>query len=148
MRSVWVWFAAAALATAAIGASARAQTTIPREQPLVIKSTAGAELYRFYCSNCHGLDGRGRAAATEGGPSGPDLTRLAQPTGVFPRERVEAVIAHGSTRLASHGLTDMPVWGAIFRALDPSDARVKIRVDNLLDYLASIQEPCVGHGSR
>jgi hypothetical protein len=33
----------------------------------------------------------------------------------------------------------MPVWGPIFRALDPNDARTAVRLDNLVRYLESIQ---------
>jgi hypothetical protein len=35
----------------------------------------------------------------------------------------------------------MPVWGAIFRGLDPSDTMVEVRIGNLVQYLESIQEP-------
>jgi hypothetical protein len=30
--------------------------------------------------------------------------------------------------------------GVIFRALDPSDARVKVRIANLVSHIASIQQ--------
>jgi hypothetical protein len=33
----------------------------------------------------------------------------------------------------------MPVWGPTFRSLDPSDTRVKVRIANLVAYIASIQ---------
>jgi mono/diheme cytochrome c family protein len=32
----------------------------------------------------------------------------------------------------------MPVWGSMFRAFE-SDARTRVRIDNLVDYLASMQ---------
>ena len=41
--------------------------------------------------------------------------------------------------LLAHGSSDMPVWGPIFRALDPSDARVARRVDNIVEYVESLQ---------
>jgi hypothetical protein len=41
--------------------------------------------------------------------------------------------------LAAHGTTDMPIWGAIFRGLDPSDARVKVRLENVVEYVQSLQ---------
>lgn len=149
MRTARVSLAVMALAVI-VGAAAitLAQSTLPQQAPLVIKSTAGSELYRFYCSNCHGLDATGRPSVTEGGVAAPDLTVLARPSGVFPRDRVEAVIVHGTTKLPAHGLTDMPVWGAIFRALDPSDAMVRVRIDNLIEYLESIQNPPVRRGTE
>jgi hypothetical protein len=33
----------------------------------------------------------------------------------------------------------MPVWGPIFRALDPNDALVAVRIGNLVIFLESIQ---------
>jgi hypothetical protein len=33
----------------------------------------------------------------------------------------------------------MPVWGPIFRGLDPSDTRVNVRIANLVGYIESIQ---------
>ena len=32
--------------------------------PLVIKSTYGADLYKFYCSNCHGITAHGSGAVS------------------------------------------------------------------------------------
>jgi hypothetical protein len=40
---------------------------------------------------------------------------------------------------ASHGSADMPVWGPIFRSLDRSDARTRVRIANLVAYIESIQ---------
>jgi hypothetical protein len=33
----------------------------------------------------------------------------------------------------------MPVWGPIFRALDPNDTRTRVRIDAIVSYVASIQ---------
>jgi hypothetical protein len=33
----------------------------------------------------------------------------------------------------------MPVWGPIFRALDPNDATVAVRIANLVAFVESIQ---------
>src|SRR4051794_14199157 len=73
MRTVLVGMAA----VLALGAMSAAQTTVPREQPLAIKSMAGADLFKFYCSTCHGEDARGRRAVAPERPAGPDLTILA-----------------------------------------------------------------------
>ena len=118
--------------------SAQPQTHAPE---LLQKTTVGSELYRFYCASCHGLDGHGRTGT--GGIRTPssDLTLLSvRNGGTFPAARVRGVLEHGSRALPGHGPTDMPVWGAIFRALGPDDALVSARLDNLVAYLASIQQ--------
>jgi mono/diheme cytochrome c family protein len=136
---------AAALFVAAL--TCQAQAPVPREQPLILKSTVGAELYKFYCSNCHGGDARGRAAAAPARPAAPDLTILARTNGgVFPRDRVYDIVRHGSGSLAAHGGAGMPVWGAIFRGLEANDTLVEIRIANLVDYLQSIQDIELGRG--
>ncbi len=71
-----------------------------------------------------------------------DLTTIAARNGgVFPRARIEAFITNGpeARAVAAHGPSDMPVWGPTFRSLDPSAARVKVRISNLVDYLESLQ---------
>lgn len=127
-----------------VAAGVRAQGPVPR-QPTMQKTTAGSELYRFYCSNCHGLDAKGRPATAATHVPAPDLTRLAMNHGgVFPREAVRDIVVSGGSRTGAHGTTDMPIWGTIFRAFEPSDAMVEIRVDNLVRYLESIQTSEVG----
>jgi len=144
MRTVLI----AAAAAVALAGAAHAQTQVPREQPpLTVKTTVGSELYRFYCSTCHGVDAKGRTAASPVKPAAPDLTRLARYSGgVFPRDRVFDVIRHGAGAVPSHGGTGMPVWGAIFRGLDGNDTLVEVRIANLVDYLQSIQDLGVGLG--
>ena len=117
------------------------QKSAPGTAPLVIESMYGPDLYRHYCATCHGKDGKGSgpaAAALKPPPS--DLTRLARVrNGVFPAGDVEAII-RGGTAVKAHGSDDMPVWGPIFYALDPSDARVKARINALVAHIASIQQ--------
>ena len=59
--------------------------------------------------------------------------------GTFPRADLIGYVTGMSDRLPTHGPSDMPVWGPIFRALDPSDARVKVRIENIVNYIESIQ---------
>jgi mono/diheme cytochrome c family protein len=118
------------------------QTTGPRNPPLVIRSLAGHDLFAFYCATCHGRKGTGDgpvAAALKSPPS--DLTLLARRSGgTFPRQRVEAFVTNGGDVLTpAHGSADMPVWGPVFRGLDPSDALVKVRIANVVTYNESIQ---------
>ena len=101
----------------------------------------GHDSFYFYCATCHGADGKGSgptAAALRITP--PDLTLLTRRArGTFPRPELEAFVAGAGRAIPAHGSGDMPVWGPIFRSLDPSDTRVKVRIANLVDYLASIQ---------
>ena len=123
----------------------RAQTTGPPKAPLVIPSFAGSDLYQFYCATCHGRDGKGQgpvAAALKVAP--PDLTRITRGHGgTFPRSRVEDFVTNDGdtvTLALAHGTKDMPVWGPVFRGLDPSDTLVKVRIANVVQYIESIQE--------
>jgi mono/diheme cytochrome c family protein len=136
----------ALLMAAVIGALGRgvsgAQTTVPKPPPLMIESMYGPDLFNHYCASCHGRDGKGHgpgAAALKTSP--PDLTRLAAAQGVFPRARVAAAIGGESSVafLPSHGSREMPVWGPIFRYLDPDHRTTDVRIGNLVDYIESLQ---------
>jgi mono/diheme cytochrome c family protein len=132
----------------AVLVSLAAARTVGRDQvgrsepPLIIKSTYGADLYQFYCSSCHGSTGRGGTPRSSTHPAPPDLTVLSKANGgVFPRDRVRAIITFGPGQQAigAHGSADMPVWGAIFRGLEPSDAMTTIRIENLVAFIESMQ---------
>lgn len=118
------------------------QTTGSTVRPQAIKSRDGRDLFLVYCANCHGLTGLGDGPvvpALKVPP--PDLTTLAKRNGgVFPGAQVGATLS-GPRRATppAHGSSDMPVWGPIFRALDPSDSQAAMRVSNLVLYLESIQ---------
>ncbi len=119
-----------------------AQTTIPKTPDFVIKSTAGRDLFQFYCSSCHGRDGKGSGSAAPAlKVPPPDLTTLAQRNrGTFPAERVAAFIkGEGRLTTPAHGSSDMPVWGPIFKGLDSRDAVNAARIENLVKYIESIQ---------
>jgi mono/diheme cytochrome c family protein len=109
--------------------------------PSVTDSMYGPDLYKMYCATCHGRDGKGAgpvAPALKVAP--PDLTVLSRREhGVFPATKVETIIT-GDTAVAAHGSKDMPTWGPIFRALDPSDARVTRRIRSLVAHVESIQQ--------
>jgi mono/diheme cytochrome c family protein len=127
---------------ASLGLMAESQTTGSRLPPLVIKSLGGPELFHFYCASCHGETGVGNGpVASELKRQPANLTLLARSHGgVFPRERVRQVIAGDSTNETSaHGSRAMPIWGPIFRALDPDDRYAAVRIDNLVSFLESIQ---------
>lgn len=125
------------------GAAAAAQTTGPHNPPLVIASVAGRDLYEFYCSSCHGRNGKGDGPVASALKTPPgDLTRLAARNGgLFPTARVTAYVMNDADiRMASHGSYEMPVWGPVFRALDNSDAMTRVRIANVVSYIESMQE--------
>ena len=70
-----------------------------------------------------------------------DLTKLAAKNGgKFPESHVAQTI-RGDFETSSHGSKDMPVWGPILGAIGTKDGGVvQLRVLNLTDYLASLQQ--------
>lgn len=135
--AVWV-----ALLVGGFAADASAgQKTGPAAPPPVIESMYGPDLYRHYCATCHGRDGKGDGPAGRALKVPPaDLTVLARrDKGVFPASAV-ATIIRGGMSVAAHGSADMPVWGPIFYALDPSDAHVNARIAALVSHIATIQQ--------
>jgi hypothetical protein len=104
--------------------------------------------FQQYCSPCHGEDGRGEGVKTFGlSKSPPDLTTLtARNGGMFPRERLARLI-DGRDQLDAH-IREMPLWGEWFGLeaeenydSEVSDeAKIKKRIDELLDLLQSMQQ--------
>ena len=121
---------------------ASGQTTGPANPPLVMTSMYGRDLFEFYCAPCHGRNGKG------GGPAAPalrtqppDLTTItARNGGAFPKARIESFVTGEQSNVpAAHGSRDMPIWGPIFKGLDPNSTANRVRVSNVVEYLASIQ---------
>ena len=132
--------AALVLLTAAPGAG---QTTAPagtRPAPLVADSMVGKDLFRLYCGSCHGADGTGKGPAAGALKTPPaNLTTIrSRHGGTFPRDEIVTFITTGN-RVAAHGSSEMPVWGPIFQGLDPSPARTRVRIDNLVSFIESLQ---------
>jgi mono/diheme cytochrome c family protein len=103
-------------------------------------SLVGKDSFEAYCASCHGSEGRGNgpvARALKATPA--DLTMLAKINhDVFPRDRLRATLSGVGRTVAAHGTTEMPIWGPLFRAFE-SDARVRVRIDNLVSYLETLQ---------
>jgi mono/diheme cytochrome c family protein len=133
---------AAFLLTTAV-ATAQHETAPPQGPALVPQSLIGSTSFDLYCASCHGRDATGNgptAASLRIRPA--DLTTLARRhNGRFPREEVRAFIDGKGRALPAHGSSEMPVWGPLLRALDPSDARVNVRLDNLVAFIESMQKP-------
>jgi mono/diheme cytochrome c family protein len=106
----------------------------------LIQSVEGADLFREYCSPCHGIagDGKGLMAPALKAPV-PDLTQLKNRNrGQFPGSHVKGVL-DGSVSLISHGSQEMPVWGPVFHQIENDRDWGNVRIANLTKYLESIQ---------
>ena len=110
----------------------------------IIDEYSGQETYMRYCAACHGESGQGDGPVAGGLPiTVPDLTRLEERKGdKFPEEVLRKII-DGREVVIVHGTRFMPVWGYEFwveeGADDAAQERVAIIVDNLIEYLRSIQ---------
>jgi len=97
-------------------------------------------MFRAYCASCHGADGKGGGPAAQALKVKPaDLTLLAKNNGgQFPSNRVRSAIT-GEEVLASHGSREMPIWGPIFHQIESDVDRGNVRLENLVNYLESMQ---------
>lgn len=111
-----------------------AKRAFPGKSLPMTSMASGEEMYLVYCASCHGRDGKGASA--------PALTGLSKKNGgKFPTLLVKETI-RGDGRIAAHGPKDMPSWGAVFRyAGSGSRLEVDVRINNLTDYVQSLQEP-------
>ena len=110
---------------------------------------SGERDFRVYCASCHGEDDKGGGPASFGlTVEPPDLTGLSQRNNsAFPRERILNLI-DGREEVAAHGTREMPVWGEWFKmeaaeglgGAEGPESSVRRRVNNLVDYLESIQQ--------
>ncbi len=104
-------------------------------------ATSGQEMYRAYCSSCHGLDAKGNGPAAPAMKRMPtDLTTLtADNHGKFPELHVYATI-QGDGNSPVHGSKDMPVWGGLFQGMSHGNtAEVQLRISNLVAYIKGLQ---------
>jgi hypothetical protein len=139
IRLSTVLFGALLVTLCATGAQQKGgkETGLPRAT-----AGSGKQTYMHYCSACRGADARGNGpAAVVRRTSPPDLTtRAKRHGGKFPYEYVFDVLRFG-TRFASHGSSEMPIWGAIFGSMENYDeVAARKRIKGLSDYLASLQQ--------
>jgi hypothetical protein len=108
---------------------------------------SAGEAFAKYCAACHGVGGRGGAVPGLSKPA-PDLTKLTlRNGGMFPRESVARSI-DGRGEIRAHGSREMPVWGDWFKleaeeayeGPTEEEAKIRKRVEDLLDFLESIQD--------
>jgi mono/diheme cytochrome c family protein len=124
-------------------------TSSPASQPLpaqtqqevqLIRSLEGADLFREYCSPCHGLDAKGAGIMAPALKTKvADLTVLAKNNhGQFPADRVRGIL-NGDPAFISHGSREMPIWGPVFHQIENDTDWGNVRLANLVKYLESIQ---------
>lgn len=107
---------------------------------------SGTQLYRAYCSGCHGVDAHGDGPIADIiNVKVPDLTKIASRNeGTFPDERIYRII-DGQSQMPAHGGRHMPVWGYEFFGADEGDdesqhRQASDRIDSLVNYLRTRQE--------
>ena len=109
-------------------------------------SSTGVQLYKRFCSSCHGDQARGDGPVSKTFKiEVPDLTRIAhRHGGVFPAQQIHKII-DGRKTLPPHGSRDMPVWGFDFyrenqNAGSPDAQRsTDDLIARLTEYLRTIQ---------
>jgi len=142
-RYLLLFFVVAILLTPQFGTPSDEQSRSQNQKQSVrlADSLQGPDIFREHCAACHGADGRGNgpaAAALKNTP--PDLTSIAKRNGgVFPEERVRSIVA-GNEVLISHGSREMPIWGEIFHQIENDRDYGHVRMQNITDYLKSIQQ--------
>jgi len=124
-----------------VGISSGAALAQARIEKGPIKPTPASDagqMFNTYCAVCHGKEGRGDGPAAIALSKAPaDLTRIAARNGgTFPDVRVRRYI-EGADVVPAHGTRDMPMWGNLFRSLNPDSAA--IRVAALAEYIKKMQ---------
>ncbi len=134
--------AATALLTLGAANPATAQEKVIKKAPIQQSDpTSGKAMFESYCAACHGVAGKGDGpAASELKMPPTDLTMLAKNNhGEFPADHLWAILQFGA-KAPAHGTSDMPVWGTLFRSLDPHDPlKANQRTQRLIDYLKTLQ---------
>ena len=132
---------AAAVSVAAWSQDAAAQR--PLTPPLATSSLSGGDLFRFYCATCHGYEGKGDGPVVSSlKKPPPDLRAIAaRHGGHFPSEELRRFVAGDDRPIAAHGSREMPVWGPIFQSLEPRDPLTRIRIENVVAFIESLQKP-------
>ena len=122
-------------------ANRKAEAQRPRTPPMIISSLSGRDLFQFYCAACHGPAGKGDGPVVSSlKRQPPDLTTIAERnSGHFPTGRLEQYVAGENEPPAAHGSREMPVWGPIFRSLEPRDRLTRIRIANVVAFVESLQ---------
>jgi mono/diheme cytochrome c family protein len=123
----------------ALGAQSSQEAT---EEGAPVPHLSGADLFKTYCSSCHGRSAKGDGPLVSYMKKPPpDLTLFAQRNGgKYPSELVRQII-DGREPISGHGGPDMPAWGDAFKQSRGglSEAEIKARIDALVRYLEGVQ---------
>lgn len=113
---------------------------IRQVSPSPTSPTSGAEMFKAYCSSCHGLMGVGNGPAAPALKTLPaNLTTLSKGNaGKFPSLKIYNSI-EGDNMTIAHGSKDMPVWGDVLRSMSRDEGERRMRLHNLTKYIESIQ---------
>lgn len=103
----------------------------------------GRTLYLRYCAACHGRSAQGDGPVAPAlGQRPTDLTQIAAAQkGQFSLEAVIEAI-DGTRTVRAHGVSEMPVWGEVFRADHASqeqEAMMRAKVVAIANYLRTLQ---------
>ena len=145
--TVWKLLSGGALVMAlTLPMPAHAQNTsstpkIKHQEISYVSPASGKQMYEAYCATCHGVNGKGTAAAvTALTPPPTDLTLLSSHNaGQFPAYRIRDLLLDQDPDHDRAG-DSMPVWAPAFKSLqrDHPDL-VRLRVQNLVAYLETMQ---------
>ena len=135
-----VYIVAGAFLALAVGAAQKRTPETPQEKQLS-DSFRGPELFKAYCTTCHGKDGKGGGPmATSLRIAPADLTRIAARNGgTFPFLQVQKIISGEQQFPTTHGTREMPVWGPIFSEVSWDQDLGRVRIYSLAMYLETIQ---------
>ena len=110
--------------------------------PAAAEPPNGEKLFKTYCASCHGVAGKGdgvMAAHLRYRPADLTLIGRRRPGG-FDSEEVRRIV-DGRAPVASHGSSEMPVWGDALKL--PSDRHgekaATARIRAVVEYLKTIQ---------
>jgi len=124
----------------ALGSPGFTQDKQVKEKPIDREPLSGALMFKEYCAVCHGKSAKGEgpaASALKQAP--PDLTTLAKRHGgKFPDHYVEDVLRNG-VKTPAHGDAEMPVWGPLFRSMNPDEFFMYVRISSVMSYIKSLQ---------
>ena len=138
----WTLAALLALCAPARLLFAQGEPVAQKQNEQLIYSVKGPDLYRAHCAACHGPNGKGNGPVAADLKTKPaDLSVLAKHNGgKFPTQRVQKFISGDDPSLPSHGSREMPVWGPIFHQVEEDQDFGKVRLQNLIKYLETIQQ--------
>ena len=130
----------ASVVLSGVGKQTQTAPNAEEQSTPLIRSVAGPDLFRAYCAPCHGVSAKGTGPAAPAFKAKvPDLTLLTKNNrGKFPAAHVREVIM-GDKVVVAHGSREMPIWGPIFHQIESDVDRGNVRLENLVNYLESIQ---------